>query len=155
MISEVDWQKSSWNELPWKFEAGTPNIAEVVGLGAAVDFLYKVGFKKISKYERQITRQALKSLSAVPGLKIYGPRSTQDRAPVFSFDIAGLPPHDLASLLDREGVAIRTGHHCAMPLHRKLGLEGTARASFGLYNDEKDVATLIKAIKKAIQIFSA
>ncbi len=153
MISEVDWQKAAWNELPWKFEAGTPNIAEVVGLGAAVDFLHKVGFEQISKHEARITKQVLKNLQKIREVEIWGPKTSENRAPVFSFTIAGLPPHDLASLLDREGVAIRTGHHCAMPLHRKLGLEGTARASFGIYNTEKDIAALIASIKHAIKIF--
>ncbi len=153
MIGSVDWYNSTWNDIPFKFEAGTANIAEVIGLGAAVDFLQKTGTQKIRNYESKITNYALKKLKNIPGLTVYGSRTGKNRIGVISFNLKNIPPHDLASILDKKGIAIRTGHHCTMPLHRKLEVEATARASFGIYNTKKDIDKLIAAIEYAKQVF--
>src|SRR3989338_1240096 len=150
MIEEVDYERATWNVLPWKFEAGTAKIAEVIGLGAAIDFLNKTGLKKIRSYESKITNYALKKLKDIPGIMIYGP---QKRVPVIAFTSKAVPAHDLASLLDGRGVAVRTGHHCTMQLHRKLGIQSSARASFVLYNTKADVDALTDAVKFAIAKF--
>jgi cysteine desulfurase/selenocysteine lyase len=148
MIREVRMESSTWNDAPWKFEAGTPNVAGVIGLGAAVEYLQAIGMENIEAHDRALAAYALEKLSAISGVKIVGPKAGE-RIAAISFDIEGAHPHDLASLLDREGVAVRGGHHCAMPLMTKLGLTGTTRASFYLYNDEKDVDALVDAIQKA------
>ncbi|KKW21909.1 MAG: Cysteine desulfurase [Parcubacteria group bacterium GW2011_GWA2_51_12] len=122
MIEEVDYQHATWNVLPWKFEAGTAKIAEVIGLGAAVQFLNKTGLRAIKNHETQITNYALRKLKEVPGIMIYGPNT---RGPVIAFTSDIVPAHDLATLLDQRGVAVRTGHHCTMPLHRKLGIQSS------------------------------
>lgn len=153
MIRSVDWQNSTWNDLPWKLEAGTANIADVIGLGAAIDFINKVGLRAVKNHELRIMNYVLRELGKISGIEIYGPESGKDRIGVISFNAAGVPPHDLASILDQRGIAIRTGHHCAMPLHRKLGVESTARASFAIYNTKSDIDALIKGIKYAIQLF--
>lgn len=152
MISTVSYEKSTWNELPYKFEAGTPNIAGAIGLGAAVDYIKKIGYKNISAHENALTKYALAKLSAIPGVKIIGPKTS--RVGVISFTVEGIHPHDLASILDGEGVAVRAGHHCTMPLMKLLGVKATARASFAIYNDRKDVDKLIDGVKKAIKIFA-
>jgi len=148
MIREVKLESSTWNESPWKFEAGTPNVAGVIGLGAALDYLMGIGMDAVASHDASLTKYALEKLSAIPGLKIVGP-TAGERIGAISFEVEGAHPHDLATLLDREGVAIRGGHHCAMPLMTKLGLVGTCRASFGIYNEEKDVDALVEAIAKA------
>jgi cysteine desulfurase/selenocysteine lyase len=148
MIREVSLAESTWNEAPWKFEAGTPNIAGAIGLGAAVDYLESVGLEAIEAHERTLTAYAIAKLAAIPGVRIIGP-SAGDRVGALAFDVPGMHPHDLVTLLDREGVSIRGGQHCAMPLHEKLGLPGTGRASFHLYNDEKDADLLAEALLKA------
>ncbi|MDP3741079.1 MAG: cysteine desulfurase [bacterium] len=159
MIKKVNFESATWNDLPYKFEAGTANICEVVGLGAAVDFLSTPSLKvregggELLKHERNLTTYALKKLKKIPGLTIYGPQTSKDRIGVISFNIQGVPPHDLASILDERGIAIRTGHHCAMPLHEKLGVESTARVSLGIYNTKEDIDKLIDGIKKALDIF--
>jgi cysteine desulfurase/selenocysteine lyase len=149
MIKKVGLTSHIWNDLPWKFEAGTANIAEVIGFGAAIDFLSKVGFQTISNHESRITNYALKKLQKIPGLTIYGPKDNKNRIGVISFNLKGIPAHDLASILDEKGIAIRTGHHCAMPLHEKLGIPSSARASFAIYNTKKDVDKLIAGLKYA------
>ncbi|MDZ4243681.1 MAG: SufS family cysteine desulfurase, partial [Candidatus Doudnabacteria bacterium] len=116
MIRSVDWQNSTWNDLPWKLEAGTANIADVIGLGAAIDFINKVGLRAVKNHELRIMNYVLRELGKISGIEIYGPESGKDRIGVISFNAAGVPPHDLASILDQRGIAIRTGHHCAMPL---------------------------------------
>ncbi len=148
MIREVTYEASTWSDAPMKFEAGTPNIAGVIGLGAAIDYLERIGMDSIEAHDRELTEYALEKLSAISDLKIVGPRAGE-RIGVISFEVAGAHPHDLATLLDREGVAVRGGHHCAMPLMRTLGLTGTSRASFGAYNDMQDVDALVEAIGKA------
>ena len=150
MIEEVDFERATWNVLPWKFEAGTAKIAEVIGLGAAVDFLNKASLPAIKNYESRIVNHAFRKLKDIPGIMIYGPRG---RGPVIAFTSKAVPAHDLASLLDERGVAVRTGHHCTMPLHRKLGIQSSARASFALYNTKADVDALVDAVKLAIAKF--
>ena len=153
MISEVTFKDAKWNELPWKFEAGTPNSAGVIGFGAAIDYLEKIGMGAIMEHELRLTAKALAALSAIPGLTIHGPHEARDRGGVIAFTIKNVHPHDLASILDEQGIAVRAGHHCAMPLHQKLGIEATSRASFYLYNTEADVDALVTGIKKAQEIF--
>ncbi|HTK60242.1 MAG TPA: cysteine desulfurase [Candidatus Baltobacteraceae bacterium] len=148
MIREVSLEKSTWNDVPWKFEAGTPNIAGAIGLGAAVDYLEGVGLEAIEAHERALTAYAIGKISSIPGVRVIGPVEGE-RVGAVAFDLPGMHPHDLVTLLDREGVSVRGGHHCAMPLHEKLGLPGTGRASLHLYNDEKDIDLLAMALAKA------
>jgi cysteine desulfurase/selenocysteine lyase len=151
MISEVTLEGASWNELPWKFEAGTPPIAQGVGLGVAVEYLQKLGMQKIHAYEQALIRYALEQMQHVQELECYGPAATA-RGGVISFNLSGVHPHDMASILDQHGVAIRGGHHCAMPLMRVLGVNGTCRASFYIYNTADEVDVLIEAIGEARRI---
>lgn len=154
MIRTVDLHESTWNELPWKFEAGTPAIAEAIGLGAAVDYLNAIGMENVLQHERALTEYALEQLRAVPELKLYGPDASQ-RGGVAAFTLGDVHPHDLASILDQEvGVAIRAGNHCAQPLHKRYGLGATARASFYVYTNKADIDTLVQGLHKAKQIFS-
>lgn len=153
MIRTVHLRESTWNDLPWKFEAGTPAIAEAIGLGAAVDYLDAIGIEQVQQHEREITTYALQQLQTIPELKIYGPEASQ-RGGVISFTLGDIHPHDLASILDQEvGVAIRAGHHCAQPLMERYGLAATARASFYLYTTPDDIDTLAQGLRKAQQIF--
>jgi cysteine desulfurase/selenocysteine lyase len=155
MIRRVTYETTTFNELPWKFEAGTSDIAGAIGLGAAVDYLESVGMGWIAAHERTLTRHALERLSTlVPrGLEIYGPRDPALRSGVISFNFADVHPHDLASILDTEGVCVRAGHHCTMPLMEKMGWPATTRASFYLYNTEADIDTLIESLEKAARLF--
>ena len=148
MIREVSLETSTWNDVPWKFEAGTPNVAGAIGLGAAVDYIGSVGLDAIEAHERALTAYAIAKIAAIPGVRVIGP-AEGERVGAIAFDIPGMHPHDLVTLLDREGVSVRGGHHCAMPLHEKLGLPGTGRASLHLYNEEKDVDLLAAALAKA------
>jgi len=153
MIRTVGLRQSTWNDLPWKFEAGTPAIAEAIGLGAAVDYLNAIGMENVLQHEQQITRYAIEQLQTVPGLTIYGP-DVSKRGGVISFTLGDIHPHDLASILDQQaGVAVRAGHHCAQPLMERLGLIATARASFYVYTLEQDIDTLVQGLRQAIQIF--
>jgi cysteine desulfurase / selenocysteine lyase len=153
MIRTVELEHSTWAELPSKFEAGTPNIAGVIGLGAAVDYLEGVGMDRIWAHEHAVTGYALERLATVPGLVFHGARSNEDRAGVISFTLEDVHPHDLATILDGEAVAIRAGHHCTQPLMRRLGVAATARASFYLYNDRGDVDRLVSALEEARRLF--
>jgi len=154
MIREVRWETSSWNESPWKFEAGTPNIAGVIGLGAAVDYVRLTGEAKIAAHEHELVTLAFEKLKEVPGVRIVGPTPDKPRVGVVSFMMDGVHPHDLATILDAEGVCIRAGHHCAMPMMRDLNLmDGVARASFGIYNDANDINKLVAGLHKARKIF--
>ncbi|MBC5800844.1 MAG: cysteine desulfurase [Candidatus Eremiobacteraeota bacterium] len=155
MIREVGYETSSFNEIPWKFEAGTSNVAAAIALGAAVDYLASVGMDWVADHERRLTAYALRRLAAFEprGLVIYGPPRTVDRSGVISFNFADIHAHDLASILDTEGVCVRAGHHCTMPLMEKMGWPATARASFYLYNTEEDVDQLAFALEKAATIF--
>ncbi|HKF38621.1 MAG TPA: aminotransferase class V-fold PLP-dependent enzyme, partial [Ktedonobacteraceae bacterium] len=153
MIRTVGWRESTWNDLPWKFEAGTPAIAEAIGLGAAVDYLNALGMEHVRQHEQAITTYAMEQLRTVPGLTIYGPGASE-RGGVISFTLGDIHPHDLASILDQEvGVAIRAGHHCAQPLMERFGLAATARASFYVYTVPEDIDTLVQGLHKASQIF--
>ncbi len=154
MIRTVGLRSSTWNDLPWKFEGGTPAIAEAVGFGAAIDYLNAIGMDVVQRHEREITTYALQKLSSVPELTIYGPRSTDGRGGVISFTLGDIHPHDLASILDQEcGVAIRAGHHCAQPLMERYNLAATARASFYIYTLKEEVDILVQGLLKAQQIF--
>ncbi|MGH2498456.1 MAG: cysteine desulfurase [Ktedonobacteraceae bacterium] len=154
MIRTVGLRESTWNDLPWKFEAGTPAIAEAIGLGAAVDYLNAIGMENARQHEQTMTTYAMQQLRRVPGLTIYGPDASQ-RGGVVSFTLGDIHPHDLASILDQEvGVAIRAGHHCAQPLMERFGLSATARASFYVYTIESDIDTLVQGLHKALEIFN-
>ena len=156
MISSVDFQHASWNELPYKFEAGTPPVAEAVGLGVAVEYLRGLGMERVRAHERSLTAYMLERLAEVPGLRMTGPPtppSADARGGLVSFTIAGIHPHDIAELANRAGVCIRAGHHCAQPLMRCLGVGATARASVGVYNDAADVDALIDALLAGREVF--
>ncbi len=152
MISSVSVEKTEWNMLPWKFEAGTPHVAGGIGIGAAVDYLNKIGMDKILKHEHKLVEYALNALKDVKGIQLYGPK-TDKRAGVISFNIADIHPHDVASVLDTHGIAVRAGAHCTHPLLHALGVEHTVRASFYIYNTEKEIDVLIDALNDAVKIF--
>jgi cysteine desulfurase/selenocysteine lyase len=153
MIASVDFESASWNELPYKFEAGTPPIAEAVGLGAAVDYLRGLGMERVREHERALTAYMLRRLAEVPGLRVVGPPTAERRGALASFTVEGMHPHDVAELCDRAGVCIRAGHHCAQPLMRCLGVGATARASVGVYNDASDVDALVDALQAGREVF--
>jgi cysteine desulfurase/selenocysteine lyase len=152
MISRVSLEGSTWNELPYKFEAGTPSIAPMIGLGFAVDYLSALGMDKVRAHERALTAYALDRLAEVPGLTLYGPDVSQKGA-VAAFTLRGIHAHDLAHVLDTEGIAVRAGHHCAMPLHDCFGISARARASFYLYNTYTEIDALVDGLYKAKQTF--
>lgn len=149
MINEVSFENATWANVPDKFEAGTPPIAEVVGLAEAIKFITKIGWRDIQDHENKITTYGLEQLTKINNLRLVGPTDVNKRGAVFSFVVDKIHPHDLASLLDEVNIAVRAGHHCAMPLHAKLGLIATTRASFGLYNTIEDVDALVAGIKRA------
>ena len=151
MILEVTFDKTTFNELPYKFEAGTPNISGAVGLGAAVDYLQTVGMNNIYEHEKSLHNYMIEKLSTVEGIKLIG--TAKNQASVQSFQLDDIHPHDLGSILDHQGIAVRTGHHCAMPVMKYLGVPGTTRASLGLYNNKNDIDRLVDALEKARQIF--
>jgi cysteine desulfurase / selenocysteine lyase len=153
MISKVEFDSSTWNELPWKFEAGTSPIAEGVGLGVAIDYLRGLGMEAVRAHERDLTAYALERLPEIEGIRVFGPLDAERRGGVVSFALDGMHPHDIAELCDREAVCIRAGHHCAQPLMRRMGVPATARASFHVYNRREDVDRLIDALGKARSIF--
>jgi cysteine desulfurase/selenocysteine lyase len=154
MIRTVGLDHSTWNELPWKFEAGTSAIADGVGLGAAVDYLSALGMEAVREHERDITAYALERLSALSGLRIFGPLDVDERGGAVSFVIEGVHPHDVAQICNSEGVCIRAGHHCAQPLMRRLGVPATSRASFHVYNLREDVDRLVEALERAKSVFA-
>lgn len=153
MISDVRLHTATWAAIPHRFEAGTPPIIEAVGLSAAIDYLEKVGMEAIATHDRELTRYALDRLAELPALTVYGPPTTEGRGGVISFTLGDAHPHDLATILDEEGVAVRAGHHCAKPLMRLLGVPATARASFYLYNDAGDVDALVEGLRRAVELF--
>lgn len=153
MIREVHLDSSTWNDLPYKFEAGTPNVGGAVGLGAAVDYLETLGVENVRAHEARLGRLAHARLSGMEGVTVYGPES--GRTGVVSFSMPDVHPHDISQLLDGEGIAIRSGHHCCQPLMRRLDVPATARASFYLYNTEDEVDMLVKAIERAREFFGA
>lgn len=157
MIRSVHLRESDWNDIPHKFEAGTPNVAHAIGLGAAVDYLNGLGMDNVQAHEQSMAAYALEHLATVPNLKVYGPPAAE-RGGVVTFNLVRngellIHPHDLASILDREGVAIRAGHHCAQPLMEHYGVPATARASFYVYNTEKEIDILVEALHRALHVF--
>ena len=154
MIDFVYEQEATWKELPWKFEAGTPNIAGAIALGAAVDYLSALGMENIHAYEQELVDYVLPKLQAIDGLTVYGPEDPSQHAGVVAFNIDGLHPHDVATALDYEGVAVRAGHHCAQPLINHLGISSAARASFYIYNTKEDCAKLVEAILATKEFFN-
>jgi cysteine desulfurase/selenocysteine lyase len=153
MIREVKLASSTWNDTPWKFEAGTMNIGDTIALGAAIDYVQAIGFDVIAAHSRELVREATRLLGEIPGTKIYGP-SPEERGGIVAFTLDDIHAHDIATVLDHEGVAVRAGHHCAMPLHTKLGVSATTRASFYVYNLPSDIATMAEGVRKAKQLFS-
>lgn len=153
MIREVWPESATWNALPWKFEAGTPHVAGAVGLASAIDYLDRVGMKAIQAHGAALAEEAAAGLLKIPGTTLYGPKPGEARGPIVSFTGDGIHPHDLAASLDEEGIAIRAGHHCAQPLMRRLGIAGTARASFGLYNTSADLKVFLEAVTRAVDLF--
>ena len=154
MIDFVYEQEATWKELPWKFEAGTPNIAGAIALGAAVDYLSALGMENIHAYEQELVDYVLPKLQAIDGLTVYGPEDPSQHAGVVAFNIDGLHPHDVATALDYEGVAVRAGHHCAQPLINHLGISSAARASFYIYNTKEDCDKLVEAILAMKEFFN-
>ncbi|KAA0563288.1 cysteine desulfurase [Bacillus sp. CH30_1T] len=154
MIDFVGLQESTWKELPWKFEGGTPIIAGAIGLGAAIDFLEEVGLHNIEEHEHKLAAYALEKMNEVEGMKIFGPSDPGKRAGIVTFNIDDVHPHDVATVLDAEGIAVRAGHHCAQPLMKWLNVSATARASFYLYNTEEDIDKLVAGLLKTKEFFS-
>ncbi|MFI8688139.1 cysteine desulfurase [Rossellomorea sp. NPDC077527] len=154
MIDFVGLQESTWKELPWKFEGGTPIIAGAIGLGAAIDFLEQVGLHNIEEHEHKLAAYALNKMNEVEGMTIYGPNDPGQRAGLVTFNIDDVHPHDVATVLDAEGIAVRAGHHCAQPLMKWLNVSATARASFYLYNTEEDIDKLVAGLVKTKEFFS-
>lgn len=155
MIREVHLRSATWNDVPWKFEAGTPDVAAAIGLGAAVDYLAAIGMEQVREHERGLTRYALEVLPReVPGIRMHGPRSADARAGIVTFNLADAHPHDVATLLDREAIAIRAGHHCTQPLHERLGESATARASFNVYSTQDDLDRLVAGLRTVQKIFA-
>ena len=153
MIASVDFQSATWNELPAKFEAGTPMIAEAVGLAAAASYLTELGMERVRAHERELTGYMLAALAQVPGLRVVGPPEAERRGGLASFTIEGMHPHDVAEVVGRRGVCIRAGHHCAQPLMRCLGVGATARASVGVYNESADIDALVSALSAGREVF--
>ena len=152
MINSVNMDESTWNEVPWKFEAGTPNIAQVIGLGAAIDYIQKIGIENIHQHEQELLHYGLDLLDQNKDVTLYG--KADNRGAVIPFKLENIHPHDLAKFLDTDGICIRAGHHCAQPIMNKLGISATARASFYLYNTKEDIEKLVESIKKTVRIFS-
>ena len=152
MISSVTFEKTTYNVLPYKFEAGTPHIAGAIGLGAAIDYVKSVGIENIAEYERELLQYGTKALKAIPGLRLIG--TAQEKAAILAFVLPFIHPHDLGTLVDEEGIAIRTGHHCTMPLMERFKVPATARASLSFYNTKSELDALVEAIYKAKDIFS-
>jgi cysteine desulfurase/selenocysteine lyase len=153
MIREVHKYETTWNDLPYKFEAGTPNIADVIGLGTAIDYLTKLGMENVREHEIELTTYAIEKLSQVKGLLIYGTKDISKRGGVISFNFSDVHPHDVAQIIDEEGIAVRSGHHCAQVLMERLNVAATSRASFYIYNTKQEVDSLITALTKVARIF--
>ena len=152
MILEVSFDKTIYNDLPYKFEAGTPNISGFVGLGAAIDYLQAIGMQNVAAWEHELHDYMVAELHKIDGIRLFG--EAQHKASVQSFLLDGIHSHDIGTILDHQGVAIRTGHHCAMPVMQRFGISGTARASLALYNNREDIDRLVVAIRKAQEIFA-
>ena len=152
MIKSVTFEKTIYNDLPYKFEAGTPNIAGAIGLGAALDYVQSVGYEAFGAYEEELLEYGTKALESIGGLRIIG--TSPRKAGILSFVIDNIHPHDIGTILDAEGVAIRTGHHCAQPVMQRFQIPATARASLAMYNTTEDIDALVKAIDRVIEVFS-
>ena len=152
MISSVTFEKTVYNKVPHKFEAGTPDMSGAVGLGAAIEYLNRLGIENIEKYEHELLTYATEKVSALPGVRVIG--TAKEKAGVLSFVIEGVHPHDVGTILDQEGIAIRTGHHCAQPVMDRFGIDATARASFGLYNTKQEIDALLEGIQKVQEVFA-
>ena len=151
MIATVTFEKTTYNTLPYKFEAGTPNIAGTIGLGAAIDYVNQIGLDRIARYEHELLEYGTEALSQIPGLRLIG--TAKEKAGVLSFVLEGVHPHDVGTILDREGIAIRTGHHCAMPVMERFGIPATARASLAFYNTREEIDALVAGIHKVREVF--
>ena len=152
MIASVSFEKTTYNVIPYKFEAGTPHVAGAIGLGAAIDYLEAVGLEQVAAWEAELLRHAVEALEALPQVRLVG--TARERAAVVSFLVDGVHPHDVGTILDQEGIAIRTGHHCAQPVMDRFGIPATARASFGLYNDHEEVEALVRALHRVFEVFA-
>jgi cysteine desulfurase/selenocysteine lyase len=152
MIKDVSFEEITWNELPYKFEAGTPNIADTIAFKAAIDFTKSIGKEKIRRHENELLAYATEQLEQIPGLRIIG--KAKQKISVISFVVEGVHPQDIGILLDNKGIAVRTGHHCAQPLMDRLCIRGTTRASFAMYKTREEVDAMIDALKKAIKLLS-
>jgi cysteine desulfurase/selenocysteine lyase len=152
MISSVTFEKTSYNKLPYKFEAGTPDIAGVIGLGAALTYVNALGIGNIGAHEHDLLVYATDAVSAIPGVRVIG--TAKEKAGVVSFVIEGVHPHDIGTILDQEGIAIRTGHHCSQPLMERFGIPATARASFAAYNTREEVDALVRGIGRVREVFA-
>jgi cysteine desulfurase / selenocysteine lyase len=156
MIREVHLRRSEWNEVPWKFEAGTPDIAAAIGLGAASEYLMTLGMGRVREHERELLEYALEALPReLPSIQLYGPLDPNVRGGVIPFNLPGIHPHDVAQVLDRFGIAVRAGHHCTMPLHERLDLAATARASFNVYTTREDIDALVAGLKEVERVFGS
>lgn len=153
MIREVWLDHSTYNKIPWKYEAGTPNIADAIAFGEAIDYLSRLGMQAIRNHQIEITRYALEKFSELPRVTVYGPKRPEERGGIISFNLEEIHPHDVGTILDQDGVAIRAGHHCAQPVMRKLGVAGTARASFYIYNTCQEIDRLISSIHHVFEVF--
>ena len=153
MIREVHKYETTWNDLPFKFEAGTPNIADVIGFSAALDYLDKIGMDKVREHEVELTKYALEQISAVKGIKLYGTPDITKRGGVISFNLGDIHPHDLATIIDEDGIAIRSGHHCAQVLMERLDVSATSRASFYIYNTKEEIDVFIRSLNRARELF--
>lgn len=153
MIKEVHKYETRWNDLPWKYESGTPNIADVIGYGVAIDYLNRIGMQNIREHEKELTKYALDRITGVKGVHVYGTHDVEHRGGVISFNFGDIHPHDLATILDEDGVAIRSGHHCAQVLMERLGVAATSRASFYIYNTKEEVDVFINSLDRARVIF--
>ena len=154
MIDFVGLYESTWKELPWKFEGGTPIISSAIGLGAAIDFLNEIGLENIEAYEHKLAAYAMDQMETIDGLTIYGPRDADKRCGLVTFNLDDVHPHDVATVLDMSGIAVRAGHHCAQPLMKWLQVTATARASFYMYNDEADIDALVAGLRAAKEYFN-
>jgi cysteine desulfurase/selenocysteine lyase len=152
MIRSVTFEKSTWNDLPYKFEAGTPDIAGAVGLGAALDYINGVGLTAITEHERGLLAYGTEALQDVPGVRLIG--TARQKASILSFVMEGVHPHDIGTIVDQEGVAIRTGHHCAQPVMERFGVPATARASLAMYNTRQDLDALIRSLRRVHAVFA-
>jgi len=152
MISSVTFEKTTYNKLPFKFEAGTPDVAGAIGFGAAIEYLNAIGVENISRYEHELLTYGTEKLGSIEGVRLIG--TAKERAGVISFVIEGVHPHDVGTILDQEGIAIRTGHHCAQPIMDRFGIPATARASFAFYNTKEEVDALANGIQKVREVFA-